>query len=278
VFFCYDKEKEMFSMSNFIKSGKVLSYFDLEKIAPKEFEEFNQEIENMLIYLKLNEVNLKFEELVSCLEIKDSGVNPLTYSPQIEFVIRQLKPFYQELKQAFFDTTGLRMWFYWTPAQKELQVRWSGVASVKTRGVIDMENHLKIKTIPIGKDKIRVFNSMDSIEQMKEMVDCTDIQEKIDAICVWLTMTGYKYHCDEILSYASYLVDKKADGMFFDNEEDNKTFNRQLKELLVIVDEVCERFKSKTGIGIKLRTNREDVTKYRFQLDLQDVFDISHKI
>jgi hypothetical protein len=91
-------------------------------------------------------------------------------------------------------------------------------------------------------------------------------------------MTGYKYHCDEILSYASYLVDKKADGMFFDNEEDNETFNRQLKELLVIVDEVCERFKSKTGIGIKLRTNREDVTKYRFQLDLQDVFDISHKI
>jgi hypothetical protein len=124
----------MVSVKNLIKNGKALKYLDLEKIIPKEFKEFHEQVESMAVYVRMNGSKMTVEELIDCLEMAYTATITSPYSDEFEFAFQKLKPFYQELKQAFYDNTGLRMWFYWTPAQKELQVRWAGIPNLQMKG------------------------------------------------------------------------------------------------------------------------------------------------
>jgi hypothetical protein len=110
-----------------IIDGISLSYDDLGKVAPKEFQEFHQEVESMMMYLKLNEINISFEKLLVYLSLENSERSYSRYGKDVEIVIQKLKPYYEHLNSKFLENTGVRMWFKYDPSTQKISVGWCGV-------------------------------------------------------------------------------------------------------------------------------------------------------
>ncbi len=127
MFFCYDGLTRVGDFMVKIIDGISLNYDDLGKIAPKEFQEFHQEIENMMMYLKLNEINISFEKIIVYLSLENSESSYSRYGKDVEIVIKKLKPYYEQLKQTFLENTGLRMWFKYDTSTNKILVGWVGV-------------------------------------------------------------------------------------------------------------------------------------------------------
>lgn len=114
-------------MKSLIRDGCPLQYDDLEKVVPIEFAEFHQQVENMKVYLRLNNEEVNFEQLMDWLSVRDIGSNKNKHNHHIEIVIDNLIPYYVELKKAFSNNTGLRMWFRYDSSYKKAVVGFIGV-------------------------------------------------------------------------------------------------------------------------------------------------------
>jgi hypothetical protein len=114
-------------VKNLIRNGFPLQYVDLEKVVPIEFAEFHQQVENMKVYLKLNNKEVDFEKLMDWLSLRDMGLNKDKHIHHIEVVIDNLIPYYVKLKESFLSNTGLRMWFRYDSSYKKAVVGFLGV-------------------------------------------------------------------------------------------------------------------------------------------------------
>ena len=114
-------------MSNdtYAMSGYFMDFEDLNKVVPNEFAEFKKEIEDLLIYFKLQEKPIRLENVVVYLEDGTGELEYILDNDELLLVEEKIGDFLGKLKKAFLEKTQLQLFFYYSGTNDELYVQFS---------------------------------------------------------------------------------------------------------------------------------------------------------
>ncbi len=101
----------------------IIDYEDLAKVIPTEFKEFNDSIDGIKTYFKLQDEDGDYDYTISLQNIINNlkGTSDILYDElseeDVEIVDEKIKSAYKKLMKAFVDKTKLKMSLFYSEAQ-----------------------------------------------------------------------------------------------------------------------------------------------------------------